>query len=108
MAFYVCPRTTWEQSHHMCQSDGNAVVKRAYREFWDAKEALAALEAACVEISESSSITTEEGYLILAPSGVRLLETEYVRELVAQYQTARERKEALRKHLMDLGEPDPE
>jgi hypothetical protein len=45
-------------------------VKRAYREFWDAKEALDALEAACVEISESSSITTEEGFLILTASGV--------------------------------------
>jgi hypothetical protein len=61
-----------------------------------------------VEISESSSITTEEGFLILAPSGVRLLDTDYVRIVVSQYQAARQRKDALRKRLMSLGEPDPE
>jgi hypothetical protein len=60
--------------------DRDAIVKRAYKEFWDAKEALDAPEAACVEISTSSLITTEEGYFILAPSGVRMLNTEYVRE----------------------------
>jgi len=92
----------------MCQDDRDALVRRAYREFWDAKEALDALEAACVEISESSSITSEEGYLMLAPSGVRLLDTDYVRKVVSQYQAARQRKDALRKRLMDLGEPDPE
>jgi hypothetical protein len=92
----------------MWQDDQDAVVKRAYREFWDAKEAVDALEAACVEISESSSITTEEGYLILVPSGVRLLDTEYVRDVVAQYHAARQHKDTLRKRLMDLGEPDPE
>jgi len=86
----------------------DTLVRRAYREFWDAKEALDALEAACVEISESSSITSEEGYLMLAPSGVRLLDTDYVRKVVSQYQAARQRKDALRKRLMDLGEPDPE
>lgn len=86
----------------------DTVVERAYREFWDAKEALQALEAACVEISESSSITTEEGYLMLAPSGIRLLDTEYVRKVVAEYRAARLHVGALRKRLMDLGEPDPE
>jgi hypothetical protein len=85
----------------------DTVVERAYREFWDAKEALQALEAACVEISESSSITTEEGYFMLAPSGFRLLDTEYVRKVVAEYRAARQHVGALRKRLMDLGEPDP-
>ena len=86
----------------------DALVERVYREFWDAKESLDSLEAACVEISESSSITTDEGCLMLAPSGVRLLDTEYVREVVARYHAARQHKDALRKRLMDLGEPDPE
>jgi hypothetical protein len=102
------PRTTWEQCRHMVQEDRDEVVEKAYREFWEAKEALAALEAACVEVSNSSSITTKEGYLMLAPSGLRLLDTEYVRELVADYHAAKHRKEALRKRLIDLGEPDPE
>jgi hypothetical protein len=92
----------------MRQDDRDAVLKRAYREFWYAKEALDALEAACVEISESSSITTEEGYLMLTPSGVRLLDSDYVRKVVSQYQAARQRKDALRKRLIDLGEPDPD
>jgi len=86
----------------------DTVVKRAYRQFWDANEALHALEAACVEISVSSSITTEEGYLIFAPSGIRLLDTEYVTTLVVEYHAARRLKGALRKRLTDLGEPDPE
>jgi hypothetical protein len=85
----------------------DTLVRRAYGEFWDAKEALDALEAACVEISESSSITTEEGCLILTASGVRLLDTEYIRDVVAKYKAARQHKDALRKRLMDLGEPDP-
>jgi hypothetical protein len=92
----------------MSQEDRGSVVKRAYREFWDAKEALNSLAAVCVEISESPSITTDEGYLMLTPSDVRLLDTEYVREVVARYHAARQHKDALRKRLMDLGEPDPE
>jgi len=92
----------------MWQEDRGAVLNRAYREYWDAKEALDVLEAACVEISKSSSITSDEGYLMLSPSGVRLLETDYVRELVTQYHAARRNKEALRKRLMELGEPDPD
>jgi hypothetical protein len=86
----------------------DGVIKKTYKEFCEAKEALHALEAACVEISESSSITTEEGYLILAPSGVRLLDTEYVREVVAGYRAARQLKDTLSKRLMDLGEPHPD
>ena len=41
-------------------------------------------------------------------SGVRLLDTDYVRAQVAQYHAARRNKEALRKRLIELGEPDPE
>jgi hypothetical protein len=92
----------------MSQENQNEVVKSAYREFWDAKKALHDLEAACVEISESSSIKTEEGYLMLAPSGARLVNTSYVTEVVAKYHAARQHKETLKKRLMDLGEPDPE
>jgi hypothetical protein len=105
---FVRPTTTWEQRRHMFQEDRREVVKRAYREFWEAKKALAALEAACVEISNSSSIMTEEGHLMLTPSGIRLLETEYVGKVLAQYHTARQHKDTLRKRLIDLGEPDPE
>jgi hypothetical protein len=102
------PEPYGEQCGHMWQEDRGAVLNRAYREYWDAKEALDVLEAACVEISKSSSITSDEGYLMLSPSGVRLLETDYVRELVTQYHAARRNKEALRKRLMELGEPDPD
>jgi hypothetical protein len=97
----------WEQSRHMWRDDRDTVV-RVYREFWDAKETLAALQALLVEITATSSITTDEGYLMYSLSGLRLLDTDYVREQVARYQAARERKDALRKRLMDLGEPDPE
>ena len=83
-------------------------VERAYREYWTAKEAFAALEASCKEIATTSSITTEEGYLMYSPSGLRLLETDYVNKQVAKYHAAKARKEALRKCLIDLGEPDPE
>jgi hypothetical protein len=92
----------------MTQDDEHdAVVQRAYKEYWRAKEVLATLETACAEISTSSSITSEEGYLMYSPSGVRLLETDYVREQVAQYRAARKHKEVLRKRLIDLGQPDP-
>ena len=92
----------------MWQDDRDAVVKRVYSEFWDAKKTLAARQASLVEIAATSSITTEEGYLMYSLSGLRLLDTDYVREQVAQFHSARERKDALRKRLMDLGEPDPE
>jgi hypothetical protein len=105
---FVRPTTTWEQCRHMVQESRNEAVKRAYIEFWQAKEALAVLEAAIEELSKSSAITTDEGFLMLAPSGVRLLNTDYAIELVAQYRAAKRRKEALRKRIIDLGEPDPE
>jgi hypothetical protein len=92
----------------MFRKNRDKVVKRAYREFWEAKEALAALEAAIEELSQSSSITTDEGFLMRAPSGVRLLNTNYPSEVVAQYRAAERSKEALRKRIIDLGEPDPE
>ena len=92
----------------MVQEDRNEVVKRAYGEFWKAKEALAALDATIEELSKSPSITTDEGYLMLAPSGVRLFNTDYPREVATQYRAAKRRKETLRKRLVDLGEPDPE
>ena len=41
-------------------------------------------------------------------SGLRLLDTDYVREQVAQYHAAKQHKEALRKQLINLGEPDPD
>jgi hypothetical protein len=92
----------------MFQKNRDEVIKRAYGDFWKAKEALAALDATIEELSKSSSITTDEGYLMLAPSGVRLLNTDYPSEVAAQYRAAKRNKEALRKRLMDLGEPDPE
>jgi len=45
---------------------------------------------------------------MFSPSGFRLLGTDYVKELVAQYHAAKEHKEALRKGLIELGEPDPD
>ena len=92
----------------MWQDDRDAIVQRLYKDFWDAKEALAALQSSLIDITATSSITTEEGYLMYSLSGLRLLDTDYVREQVAQYHAAREHKNALRKRLMDLGQPDPE
>jgi hypothetical protein len=34
--------------------------------------------------------------------------TDYVKQQVAQYRAAQQHKEALRKRLVELGEPDPE
>jgi hypothetical protein len=92
----------------MCQDDRDAVVQRLHREHGEAKETLAALQASLVEITATSSITTDEGYLMYSLSGLRLLDTDYVREKVAQYHSAKERKDALKKRLMELGEFDPE
>jgi hypothetical protein len=92
----------------MTQDERGTVVERVYREYWSAKKTLAALEASCAEISTTSSLTTEEGYLMYSPSGLRLLDTNYVREQVAQYHAAKQHKEALRKQLINLGEPDPD
>jgi hypothetical protein len=92
----------------MWQDDRDAIVQRLYKDFWAAKEALAVLQSSLIDITATSSITTEEGYLMYSLSGLRLLDTDYVREQVAQYHAAREHKNALRKRLMDLGQPDPE
>jgi hypothetical protein len=92
----------------MCPDNPHAVVRSLRREYREAKETLAALNASLGEITATSSTTIEEGYLMNSLAGPRLLDTDYVREQVAQYHAARERKEALRKQLMDLGEPDPE
>jgi hypothetical protein len=92
----------------MFKKKRDEVVKAAYREFWEAKGALAALEAAIEELSKSSSITTDQGFLLFAPSGVRLLNTDHAIEVVAQYRAAKRKEEALRKRIIDLGEPDPE
>jgi hypothetical protein len=43
-----------------------------------------------------------------APTGPRLLDTNYPTTQVTQYRAARERKEVLRKRLMELGDPDHE
>jgi elongation factor P--beta-lysine ligase len=92
----------------MCQDDRHAVVRRLRSQYQEVKETLAALLASIVEITQSSSITIKEGFLMYSPTGPRLLDTNYVREQVAQYRAARERKEVLRKRLMELGDPDPE
>jgi hypothetical protein len=86
----------------------DALVEGVYRQYWSAKKAFAALEASCKEIATTPSITTREGYLMYSRSGPRLLETDYVKEQVAKYRAAKERKEALRKRLIDLGEADPD
>ena len=83
-------------------------IERVYREYRGAKKSLAALQTSLEEIVETHSITTDEGYVMYSPSGRRLLDTNYVRDQVAQYQAAKQHKEDLRKRLIDLGEPDPE
>jgi hypothetical protein len=92
----------------MIQDAQNTVVESAYREWRGAKEDLAALRASLIEITATSSVTTDEGDLIYSVSGLRLLDTDHARGQVARYQAARQYREALRKRLMDLGEPDPE
>jgi hypothetical protein len=88
--------------------DKQDTVGRLYREYWGAKEALDALESSLSEIAATSSITTDEGYLMYSLSGVRLHNTDFVKEQVARYQAAKQHKNALRKRLIDLGQPDPE
>src|SRR5580658_146464 len=90
----------------MWQDDRHAVVRRLRSQYKEATETLAALEASIVEISQSCSITTKEGFLMYAPTGPRLLDTNYPTTQVTQYRAARERKEVLRKRLMELGDPD--
>jgi hypothetical protein len=91
----------------MMGDERDAVVKRVLREYWGTKEALAALEASLEEIATSSSMTTEDGYLMYSPLGVRLLDTGYVREQVRRYHAEKEHMETIRKRLIDLGELDP-
>ena len=91
----------------MTQNEQDTVVEKVYTDYWGAKEVLAALEASLAEIAATSSITSDEGYLMYSLSGVRLLDTDYVREQVAQYHAAKLHKESHRKRLIDLGEPDP-
>jgi hypothetical protein len=88
--------------------DEQDTIERLYREYWGAKGTLAALETSLSEIAATSSITTDEGYLMYSLSGFRLHGTDYVKEQVARYHAAKQHKEALRKRLIDLGEPDPE
>jgi hypothetical protein len=83
-------------------------IERVYRKYRVAKKSLADLQASLEEIVETHSITTDEGYVMYSPLGRRLLDTNYVRDQVAQYQATKQHKEALRKRLIDLGEPDPE
>jgi hypothetical protein len=92
----------------MTKDEQDKVVEKVYRDYWGAKETLAALEASLAEIAETSSITSDEGYLMFSRSGVRLLDTNYVREQLTQYHAAKQSNEALRKRLIELGEPDPE
>jgi hypothetical protein len=91
----------------MTHQEQDTIVGRAYKEYRTAEQALAVLEASCKEIATTSSITTEEGYFMYSPSGSRLVSTNHVREQVALYRAAKRRKQALRQHLIDLGEPDP-
>jgi hypothetical protein len=88
--------------------DEQDTVDTVYTEYLGAKKALAALEASLSQIAATSSITTDEGYLMYSLSGFRLRDTDYVTEQVARYHAAKQHKEALRKRLIDLGEPDPE
>lgn len=92
----------------MRRDDRDAVVQKLRREYWEIKASLAALEASCAEIVGTSSISTAEGYLMLTSSGLRLLDADYVKDVVAQYHAAKERKEFLMERLIQLGEPDPD
>jgi hypothetical protein len=92
----------------MMQNAQHPVLGSEYREYWSAKEALAALQASLIEMTATSSITTDDGYLMYSLSGLRLLDTNSAREQVAQFHAARQHRDSLRKRLMDLGEPDPE
>jgi hypothetical protein len=97
----------WNSAIIMCQDDQHAVVQRLRSQYQEAKETLAALLASIVEIAQSSSITIKEGCLMYSEAGLRLLDINYAIQQVAQYRAARERKEALRKRLIELGDPDP-
>ena len=92
----------------MIPDERKTIVEKTYLEYWAAKQAMAALEASCEEIATTSSVTTEEGYWMYSHAVARLYDTDYVKEQVAQYHAAKQHKEALRRRLIELGEPDPE
>jgi hypothetical protein len=54
----------WNSAVTMLQDDRHAVVRRLRSQYEEAKETLAALAASIVEMSQSSSITTKEGFLM--------------------------------------------
>jgi hypothetical protein len=92
----------------MIPDERKTIVEKTYLEYWTAKQAMAALEASCEEIATTSSVTTEEGYWMCSHGVARMYHTDYVKQQVAQYRAAQQHKEALRKRLVELGEPDPE
>src|ERR1700733_6614017 len=100
-AFHFCLSGQWEQRSHMTPDERDTAVEKLYREYQGAMESLAAVQASLEEIAATSSITTEGGYLMYSPSGLRLLDTDYVREQVSQYHSNKQQKEALRKSLID-------
>jgi hypothetical protein len=91
----------------MTPYERDPTIESLSREYRAAKKSLAALQASLEEIVATPSITTKEGYLMCSPSGRRLLDANYVREQVAQYQAKKQHKGALRKRLIERGEPDP-
>jgi hypothetical protein len=91
----------------MPQDDQHAVLRRLHSQYQEATETLAVLAASIAEITQSSSITTKDQFVMYSATGARLLGINYVREQVNQYKAARERKKALEKRLMELGDPDP-
>jgi hypothetical protein len=92
----------------MIPDERKTIVGNAYLEYWAAKQAMAALEASCEAIATTSSLTTADGYWMYSHAVARLYDTDYVKEQVAQYHVAQRHKEALRRRLIELGEPDPE
>ena len=92
----------------MTPYERDPTIERLYKEYRAAKRSLAALQTSLEEIVATPSKTTDEGYLMYSPSGRRMLDTNYVRDRVAEYQEIKQQKEILRKRLIEQGEPDPE
>jgi hypothetical protein len=92
----------------MTPDERKTIVENAYLEYWAAKKTLAALETSCEAIATTSSLTTPEGYWMYSKTVARLYDAGYVKEQVAQYHLAQRNNEALRRRLIELGEPDPE
>jgi hypothetical protein len=92
----------------MTPDERKTIVENAYLEYWTAKKAMADLETSCEAIATTSSLTTPDGYWMYSRTVARLYDTGYVKEQVAQYHLAQRNKEALRRRLIELGEPDPE